>query len=319
MPVMALPRTRACTSCVPSYVFTDSKLTTWRMMWYSSWMPLPPSMSRHARAICSALPHELRLTRETISGAKACRSLARPTARLAWKPTPISVTASASFRWMSCWAARGAPNCLRPRVYSRACSTHASAAPRAPHEMPYRAELRQANGPPRPRAWGNIADSGTRTSSSRMEPVIEARSDSLPTMGGVERAAGCDASTALRSIRKPRTPPLSTSARAHTSSTSAMGEFVIQVLLPLSRHSRASASHLARVVMPDGSEPCSGSVRPKQPIASPVARLGSHRCFCSSEPKREIGCITSDDWTDIAERYPLSTCSTARAHSPYAT
>ena len=59
----------------------------------------------------------------------------------------------------------------------------ASAAPRAPHEIPYLAELRHAKGPPSPRAWGSIAASGTRTSSSRMEPVIEARRESLPGQG----------------------------------------------------------------------------------------------------------------------------------------
>mmetsp|Transcript_22897 Transcript_22897/g.67365 ORF Transcript_22897/g.67365 Transcript_22897/m.67365 type:complete len:287 (+) Transcript_22897:203-1063(+) len=286
------------------------------MMWYSSWMPFPPSMSRHARAISSALPHEFRLTSETISGANSCRSFARPTASAAWRPSPISVTASASFFWTSCCAASGAPNCLRSSVYWRACSTHASAAPRAPHAMPYRAELRQANGPPRPRARGSMFASGTRTPSSRMEPVIEARSDSLPGIGGVASAPGCLASTAARSIRKPRTAPLSASARAQTSSRSAMGELVIHVLPPERTHSRAVASQTARVPIPAGSEPWSGSVRPKQPTASPVARRGSHSAFCSSEPKSESGCITSEDCTDMADRYPLSTCSTARAPSP---
>jgi len=33
-----------------------------------------------------------------------------------------------------------------------------------------------------------------------------------------------------------------------------------------------------------GSEPWSGSVKPKQPIACPAAIAGSHRCFCASEP-----------------------------------
>ena len=30
------PRISACTSCVPSYVFTASRFITWRMTWYSS-------------------------------------------------------------------------------------------------------------------------------------------------------------------------------------------------------------------------------------------------------------------------------------------
>ena len=49
--------------------------------------------------------------------------------------------------------------------------------------MPYLAELRHAKGPPSPRACGSIAASGTRTSSRRMEPVIEARRESLPGQG----------------------------------------------------------------------------------------------------------------------------------------
>lgn len=40
-----LPKTRACTSCVPSYVFTVSRFTRCRITWYSSEMPLPPSIS----------------------------------------------------------------------------------------------------------------------------------------------------------------------------------------------------------------------------------------------------------------------------------
>ena len=46
------------------------------------------------------------------------------------------------------------------------------------------------------------------------------------------------------------------------------------------------AVRLACVRMPAGFEPKSGSVRPKQPMASPVAIRGSHSCFCSSEPYR---------------------------------
>ena len=87
----------------------------------------------------------------------------------------------------------------------------------------------------------------------------------------------------------------------------------------MSTHSRARPSHTARVAIPPGSEPWSGSVSPKQPTSSPDARPGSQRSRCASEPKSEIGCMTSDDCTDMHERYPESTCSTARAHSPYAT
>jgi hypothetical protein len=70
-----------------------------------------------------------------------------------------------------------------------------------------------------------------------MEPVIEALRESLPSIAGVANAPGCTLSTAARSMRKPRTAPLSASARAHTKATSAIGELVIHVLEPLRTHS----------------------------------------------------------------------------------
>ena len=69
---------------------------------------------------------------------------------------------------------------------------------------------------------------------------------------------------------------------AQTTATSATEPFVIHILAPFSTQSvpsrRRVRAHRA------GSEPASGSVRPKQPIASPAAIRGSHCCFCSSEP-----------------------------------
>ena len=69
-----------------------------------------------------------------------------------------------------------------------------------------------------------------------------------------------------------------------------------------SRSEPTRPSHAAFVSMPDGSEPWLGSVRPKQPTLTPLASCGSHRCFCSSVPKSEMGCITREDCTDMAER-----------------
>ena len=63
---------------------------------------------------------------------------------------------------------------------------------------------------------------------------------------------------------------------------SASGEFVIHIFAPLMIQS--VPCRLAWVFMLAGSEPPCGSVRPKQPITSPVAMRGSHRCFCSSLP-----------------------------------
>jgi len=68
--------------------------------------------------------------------------------------------------------------------------------------------------------------------------------------------------------------------------------------------------------MPTGSEPALGSVSPKQPTSSPVASRGKKRSFCSSDPNKLIGCMTSDDCTDSMERYPESTRSTSLATRP---
>ena len=66
-----------------------------------------------------------------------------------------------------------------------------------------------------------------------------------------------------------------------------------------------------------GSEPASGSVRPKQPIASPVAIRGSHCCFCSSLPYLWIAYIASEPCTLTSERRPESTASISVQASAY--
>jgi hypothetical protein len=68
-----------------------------------------------------------------------------------------------------------------------------------------------------------------------------------------------------------------------------------------------------------GSEPASGSVRPKQPITSPVCIGGNQRCFCSSEPQRQIANIASDPWTETKLRTPESPASSSMHVSPYMT
>ena len=78
---------------------------------------------------------------------------------------------------------------------------------------------------------------------------------------------------------KPRIP---SSVPAQTTATSATEPLVIHILVPLS--TQPSPSRLAVVRIPAGLEPKSGSVSPKQPIASPAAIRGSQACFCSSEP-----------------------------------
>jgi hypothetical protein len=51
-----------------------------------------------------------------------------------------------------------------------------------------------------------------------------------------------------------------------------------------------------------GSEPWLGSVRPKQPISSPVASFGKYLRLVASLPNSLIGTITSEVCTLIIER-----------------
>ncbi len=75
-------------------------------------------------------------------------------------------------------------------------------------------------------------------------------------------------------------------------------------------------SCLACVRMPEGFEPKSGSVRPKQPMASPRAIRGSHSCFCSSLPYSWIANIASEPCTDTSERIPESPASSSMQARP---
>ena len=87
------------------------------------------------------------------------------------------------------------------------------------------------------------------------------------------------------STRKPRIsslPVWSSLSLAHTTARSAMVPFVIHILAPLRTY--PPPCFTARVIMPLGFEPKSGSVSPKQPITSPFAIFGSHCRRCSSEP-----------------------------------
>jgi len=72
------------------------------------------------------------------------------------------------------------------------------------------------------------------------------------------------------------------------------------------------------VRIPPGSEPKSGSVRPKHPIAAPAAIRGSHSFFCSSLPNRWIANIASEPCTDTRLRIPESAASSSMHASPYA-
>ena len=104
--------------------------------------------------------------------------------------------------------------------------------------------------------------SGTRQSENARLDVTEARMDSLPWMSEEVKPG------VPRSTRKPRMP---SSARAHTTATSATLPLVIQVFSPFRIH---APSCRARVSIPAGFDPKPGSVSPKQPIASPDCSFG---------------------------------------------
>ncbi len=120
---------------------------------------------------------------------------------------------------------------------------------------------------------GSMFSSGTTTSSRKIAPVIEARSENFFSISGATRPA------APFSTRKPRMP---SSVFAQITNRSAIGELVIHILAPFSTQSLPRRR--AWVFMFAGSEPPCGSVSPKQPITSPVAMRGSQRCFCASLP-----------------------------------
>ena len=58
--------------------------------------------------------------------------------------------------------------------------------------------------------------------------------------------------------------------------------------------------------MPPGLLPWSGSVKPKDPIHSPLANFGKNFWRWASFPYFQIGYITNDDCTEAVERTPES-------------
>lgn len=87
---------------------------------------------------------------------------------------------------------------------------------------------------------------------------------------------------------------------AQTTNTSAKGELLIQVYVPL--RTKPLGLLRASVRMELGSDQVSGSVNPKQPIFRPATRSGRNRRFCISDPNAYMGCITRLDWTEAMER-----------------
>ena len=148
-------------------------------------------------------------------------SFSLPRWRQECKANVISVIASANFFWINWFWAKGLPNCFRSIVYCRAISTqaydgegiyqvfertkvngnrfknwpnpkawgtyvnflyHTSAAPIAPHEIPYRALLRHPKGPANPETLGSMLVAGTKTSSIKIIPVCDALRENFPSI-----------------------------------------------------------------------------------------------------------------------------------------
>ena len=117
-------------------------------------------------------------------------------------------------------------------------------------------------------------------------------------------------SVGTRKQARPRWP-FSGSVWAKISASSATLPSEIHIFWPLI--DQPPSTFLARVRRLAASEPVSGSVRPKQPSASPEQSRGSHRSFCSSVPQRSIEPQTSEVWTDTtvrAEESARPICST---------
>mmetsp|Transcript_18076 Transcript_18076/g.25277 ORF Transcript_18076/g.25277 Transcript_18076/m.25277 type:complete len:249 (+) Transcript_18076:179-925(+) len=244
------------------------------IMWYSSLIPFPPSISLHFLAIVIALSQLFLLIMLIISGAIFPWSFSLPTCKQPNSPSVISVDISAKSFWISWFDAKGLPNCFLSKVYCLAVSMQNSAAPRAPQAIPNLALFRQPKGPLSPVTFGNKFSSGISTSSMTIWPVIEALRLNLPSILGAERPF----------IPFSKMNPLITfcSSLAHTTNTSAMGELVIQVLEPFRTHLFPFLTAL--VSMEPGSDPWLGSVRPKHPISSPVASFGRYFWRCCSVP-----------------------------------
>jgi hypothetical protein len=187
------------------------------------------------------------------------------------------------------------------------------AAPIAPQAMPYRAWVRHMSGLLSPPLSGSSASVGTRTSSSTSSLVSLARRLSLPFWSFAVKPF------VSVGTMNPRIEAASSGAPvlAQMIATCAVDPLVIHILAPFSTH--PSFVSRAVVIMPAGFEPWSGSVSPKHPIRSPLARAGSHSCFWASLPNAWIGYMTRAPCTEQNERTPESPRSSSCMMSPYAT
>ena len=90
------------------------------------------------------------------------------------------------------------------------------------------------------------------------------------------------------------------SSFAHTTKTSAIGEFVIQFFDPFNIYEPSYYLTALEFIL-FGSDPTFGSVKPKHPIISPDINPGRYLSFKYLFPNLCIGWITKDDCTDNAD------------------
>ena len=146
--------------------------------------------------------------------------------------------------------------------------------------------------------------------SKASEAVSDARSPSLPWISCVREAVGVGGD---EEAGDPLVLLLGVGLGEHQRDARRRCPSEIHIFWPLILQPPSIFS--ARVRIEEGSEPASGSVRPKQPKISPEVRPGSQRCFCSSVPQRSIDPQTSEVCTETTVRIaesPRPTSSTIR-------
>ena len=196
---------------------------------------------------------------------------------------------SASLAWVSWKAASGLSKIDRVPAYGDGrLEAVAGRAHRAEHDPePGLVQARQRPGQPLASRAAARRRAAGRPSSTSSE-VTEARSDSLRLISGAENPGVSVGTT------KPRTRPSLVGCPDHRD----VGDRPVgDPHLGAVEHPVVRRRGGPGCASPAGSDPASGSVSPKQPIASPAAIRGSHSCFCSSDPCLQIANIASDPCT----------------------
>ena len=250
-------------------------------------MPLAPRMVRHSRAIASASRTLLSLPRLTCCGCSRCCVL-EPAQVQRQQVALLQLERHVGELGLGELEAgeRLAEHLARRGVVDRGLQAVAGRAERAeddaePRLVQAATAVRAARAP---RAAPRSA--GSRTSSSTSSAVIEARSDNLCLIFGRGEAGRVGRHDEARGSRR-RSRPDHRDVGDRAVGDPHLGAVEDPVV----------AVRRARVRMPAGLEPKSGSVSPKQPIASPAAIRGSHCCFCSSVPNFQIANIASEPCT----------------------